>query len=469
MVGSMKKTKHTRKLPKPSLFPGSNQDLNLDSTLSQLPLYDFCLETDYLGKDLADIFNKYPLLPGAILTEQGEFMGMISRQRFLEFLLRPQGWEMFFTQPLAVLYSYAHTEVLVLPGSTGILKAAWQAIKRSQLLQQEPIVVQLEPSVWQILDFTQLNKTAWQIRGVETQVRYERTQAQMLQSEKMASLGRLVDGIAHEILDPVSFIWGNLTHVSSYGESLLQLLSVYEQNQPQLSEEIIRLKEDIEFDFLVEDLPRAIESISSGAQRLKNLASSLQNFCHIDGVYPKPADLHACLESIILLLQSRLQSEIEIVRNYGNLPPLTCYISQISQVFMNILSNAVDALLNQAVSRKVAQEFGQRQQPSKKSSPRIEITTRILSRSSPQVTPDGVRWVSILISDNGPGISLPQQQRIRESFSIEKRADKETSLAVSYQIITAKHGGKLKMRSPISPGPLHLNQGTEFEILLPLV
>ncbi len=433
----------------------SNQYLTLDSTLEELSLSDCYLETHCLGQELAAIFQKSPLLPGVILKEDGKFAGLISRQQFLEYLLLPRGWEFFLSQNLQTLYNYIRPEILILSGKTTILTGVKKALRRTKNRDNEPVVVQLESDNYQILDFGQLNIAAWQIRGLETQVRYERTQAKILQSEKMASLGRLVDGIAHEILDPVSFIWGNLAHVSAYSKSLLELLNAYEKLIPEEPEVITQLKEDLEFDFLQEDLPQAVTSITSGAQRLKNLASSLQNFCHIDNVYPKPANLHSCLDGIILLLKSHLSSDIEITTHYTSLPPVACYVGHLSQVFMNILTNAVDALLSQAVSQQINTEWNHSSTETLSVKPQIEVTTQIKEIAQK-------RWVAITIADNGPGISFEYQQQIRESWSLNGRVYKETSLAMSYQIVTAKHGGKLDMRS-------RPNFGTEFEILLPLV
>ena len=479
----------------PSLSQGSDRDLSTQSTLRDLPLYNFQVKTSCQGVDVARIFEKHPLLPGAILIEQGKFAGMVSRRRLLECLLRPHRLELFLHKPLQVIYRYDRAEVLVLPDSTPILTATQQALKRSPELRAEPIVVQVGASDYRLLDVQELNLVSWQIRGIETQVRYERIQAQMIQSEKMASLGRLVDGLVHEILDPVSFIWGNLTYVSTYSDNLLELLSAYAAYFTTPPEEIAGLKEDIELDFIQQDFPRAIGSIRSGAERLKKLVSGLQNFCHIDDVYPKPADLHANLDSILLLLKSRLTSEIEIVRNYGHLPPVQCYIGQLNQVFMNILTNAIDALIEQAVREKYSQEFkGGMPAADGIQKPRIEITTKVFSRTFTNPNPGicDLRWVSILIADNGPGMSPELQQQILESFSVQKRATKETSLSLSYEIVTAKHGGEFKMRSrsvsqeksPTISDRLYeaesqvsgnesiespLSSGTEFEILLPLV
>lgn len=459
----------------PRLMAGSAEFLSLESTLEQLPLYSFAVDDSCLVMHIAPFWEQDGLLPGVMVMAGDSLRGLISRRQFLEYLLLPQGWDLFWQQPIGLLLSYIRRPYLCLEGKTPILQAAHQALRRSRQEQFEPIVVKLSDSSHQILDFSQLNLAAWQLRGIETQVRYERIHAQMLQSEKMASLGRLVDGLAHEILDPVGFIWGNLSHVAEYSRDLLKVLALYEQNLEAVSPELVDLQEDVDLEFLRDDLPRAIESIQAGAERLKKLSTSLQNFCHIDEVYPKPADIHACLDSIILLLKSRLHTEIKITTNYGNLPPITCYIGQLNQVFMNILTNAVDVLLNQAIGQKLAEELNQVELlPSdangtpvsashlvRASKPTITITTEVISSPSANVGLNQHRWVMITIADNGPGMSPEVIQQILDSFSVKQRTAKETSLAVSYQTITAKHGGKLNVRS-------QLGLGTEFEILLPL-
>ncbi|MCC5618385.1 sensor histidine kinase [Nostoc sp. CHAB 5836] len=441
----------------PFLSVGSDRDLGLDSTLQELPMYDFSVEIKHTAMEVVSFLEKYPLLPGLILVEEGEFIGMISRRRLLEFLIRPYGQELFVQQPLAVLYSYARTAILVLADTTSILTAMQLSLKRSPELLAEPIVVETESGAYRLLDVQELNLISWQIRGIENLVRYERSQAQMIQNDKMANLGRLVDGVAHEILDPVGFIWGNIIYVSNYSQDLLKLIAAYEQELPSVSQAINQIKEEIEFDFLEQDLSRSLASIRTGAERLKKLVTSLQNFCHIDDIYPKPVDLHACIDSIILLINSRLKGEIEIVKYYGQLPPVYCFMGQINQVLMNILSEVVDSLLNEAVRQQLRIEDTMTVQKS-----RIEITTEVISQEASNPDAPDSRWILIRIADNGSGMSQQLQQQIMESFSLETKIGKNTSLAVSYRIITARHGGKLSFHSQIGIG-------TKFEILLPLV
>ncbi|MBD2209054.1 sensor histidine kinase [Nostoc linckia FACHB-104] len=441
----------------PFVTQGSDRDLDLESTLKDLSMYDFQVDISCMSVEVAQFFEKNPLLPGAILLEAGKFIGMISRRRLLEFWIHPQAQELFLQQPLSILYSYARTTILQLPDTTAILTAMQLTLRRSPDLLAEPLVVQIAPDTYQLLDVHELNLAAWQIRGIETQVRYERSQTQMIQIDKMASLGRLVDGVAHEILDPVSFIWGNLTYVSNYSQDLLKLIAAYDQELSPTPNYINHLKEEIEFDFLEEDLSKSLASIRTGAERLKKLVTSLQNFCHIDEVYPKPGDLHACLDSIVLLINSRIHGEIQIVKNYGHLPPVYCFMGQLSQVFMNIFSESIDTLLNETVRQQFHPETTKTNDK-----PQIEITTKVITQEATKPGCPDSRWVSISIADNGPGMSPKLQQQIIDSFSIEKRADKATSLAVSYRIITAKHGGKLNFHS-------QLGQGTEFQVLLPLL
>jgi len=446
--------------------------LGIDSTLQELPLHQAQLDLNAPGTEAAKLFNTAPQLPGIFLLDQDEVVGVISRYRFLEYLLRPKGCELFLKEPLSVLYSYARSQPLVLDEKTTILVAARAALRRSIELQGEPLQVKGQDGD-RLLSPHDLNVAYWQIRGIETQVRYERIQAEMLQSQKMAALGRLVDGVAHEILDPLGFIWGNLRHVSRYCNQLLALVKAYEQTLPPSSStsEIEEIREDIELDYLQQDLPETLSSIQNGAERLRQLATSLQNFCYVDEVYPKPADIHDLLESIVLLLKSRLTTQIQIIRQYHSLPPIPCFAGQLSQVFMNILAHCVNTLLTQGTWNHAAADLPSaicqavETQPNR--TPQILIATELLSVGETG-NPSAERWISITIADNGPGLSAAAQQHILNSFSVERRLERETDLAVSYRIITAKHGGKFWVRSPAAAFDNPNNQGTEFIIQMPI-
>ncbi|MEM9502718.1 MAG: ATP-binding protein, partial [Cyanobacteria bacterium P01_E01_bin.43] len=444
--------------------------LGIDSTLQALPLYDAHLDIKTSGRRAAELFNQSPELPGLLLIDQQTAVGVLSRYRFSDYLLRPRGCELFLSEPLSVLYSYARIEPLVFAADTPVLTAAPVALRRPTALQGEPLLVKTAAGD-RLLNSHDLNKAHWQIRGIETQVRYERTQAAILQSQKMAALGRLVDGVSHEILDPLGFVGGNLIHVDHYCRQLLALIAAYEQLLPAQAQPstLTALKEEIELEFLQTDLPNTLNSVKSGAERLKQLASSLQNFCHIDEVYPKPADVHSLMNGIVLLLKSRLTTQIEVVRHYTSLPPVPCFSGQLGQVLMNVLTHCIDNLLSSAARQAVDAEL----KPA-------DATTPITATLAPKITlttqiDDGIetdvssqRWVSIKIADNGPSLPRLIHQDIIDSFTVQQRLERETDLAVSYRIITAKHGGQFWVRSR-TPHDLtyYADAVVEFQIRCP--
>lgn len=447
--------------PPPVLCEAPGSTLDLDSTLAHLPLYRCSVSSQVTGLALADWFASHPRVPGAIAIDANEDMeAAIPRQRLLELAVRPGG-PALLGQPLSALRGYLYRDDLVLSAGTSILQAMQRALRRSPELLGDPIVVRGDDGAY-LIDIHTLNIAYWQLRGIETQVRYERMQLRAVQMEKMASLGRLVDGVTHQILDPVGFIWGNLSHVANYGDRLLALIAAYERwteaHDLPPSAEIDDLADEIDLEFAREDLPRAIASIRSGAERLKAIVSSLQNFCHLDEVYPKPADLHQHLDSIIMLLQTRLEAPIEFVRDYETLPPVPCYIGQLDRAFATLLSQAADALLERAVRQQTTEKL---HPPSSAAAteiptrPRIEIATRTFADETDRL------WVSVAVADNGPGLSPEQRDALQASFSTGRRSGRETDLSASYDIVTARHGGRFLLRD--RPGG-----GTVFEVQLPL-
>ncbi len=456
----------------PILHEGDQCNLSLESKLKDLPLYEFQVNFDRTtGQDVAKVFEQYPALPGVLLYQgsgmDGGFVGMISRMRMMEYLLRPHGMELFLQQPLKVLYSYARTHDLVFQGDTSILTAAQQALRRSPEVLSEPILVCVDGGGYRLLNFHELNIAYWQLRGIESQVWYEQTQMAMLRTTRMASLGRLVDGVSHEILDPVSFIWGNLSHVGDYTRDLLQMINLYERHFEEKPLDIQALEETIELDYLREDLPSTLESIKTGADRLSKLATSLQNFCHIDEVYPKPANVHNCLDGVLLLLKSRLTSDIEIRKHYGHLPPVPCFVGQLSQVFMNILSESINTLLTQAATDRVNSEMPSPMgtQALALSKPTIAIETETCSLDG-----SGNRWISVRIAHNAAVWDQDLEKEIADRIANYRPFTQETSLTSSYRMITGKHRGKFRVRSAVGPDSL-LNHGmtSEIEILIPLM
>ncbi|NEO86794.1 MAG: GHKL domain-containing protein [Spirulina sp. SIO3F2] len=267
----------------------------------------------------------------------------------------------------------------------------------------------------------------------------KQTQTQLVQTEKMSSLGQLVAGIAHEINNPMTFIAGNIQCLHSYVADLMVLIQLYETTYPQPSNAIVEQREEMELDFIVADLDKLMQSIASGSQRVSEIVQSMRNFSRLDEAAVKSVDIHSGLESTLLILNSRLKAQddrqaITVHKQYGELPRIKCYAGQLNQVFMNILSNAIDAIAPVP-------------------DPHITITTR---QHSPE-------WIEIAIANNGPSISPEIQSRLFEPFFTTKPVGQGTGLglSISYQVITEHHGGQLYCES--EPG-----KGTQFVIILPI-
>ncbi|MBD2691354.1 ATP-binding sensor histidine kinase [Anabaena catenula] len=271
---------------------------------------------------------------------------------------------------------------------------------------------------------------------------------QLVQSEKMSALGNLVAGVAHEINNPVNFIYGNLTPANEYIQDLIRLIELYKKHYPEPIPEIQDEIEAIDLDFLIADLFKLLSSMKIGSQRIKEIVLSLRNFSRLDEAEMKAVNIHDGIDSTIMILQNRLKatshrSAIEVIKNYGNLPAVECYAGQLNQVFMNILANAIDALEESITTSKL----------SKIDQPQIHIHTEINNNQQ----------VIIRIIDNAFGISENVHKRLFEPFFTTKPVGKGTGLglSISYRIITEKHKGTLKCIS--APGI-----GTEFVIAIPL-
>lgn len=277
-----------------------------------------------------------------------------------------------------------------------------------------------------------------------------RTQTQLVQSEKMSSLGQLVAGVAHEINNPVNFIYGNLVHVQQYTNDFLEILDAYQQYHPEIHPELEELIEEKDLEFLIEDMPKILGSMQVGAERIREIVKSLRMFSRIDEMDVKSIDIHEGIDSTLMILHNRIKAKsdhpaIEVIKNYGHLPAVECYPGQLNQVFMNIISNAIDALEDCLYQLPLAER--------QKAHYWIAIHTRQINDEQ----------VVIEIEDNGKGIPLEAQKRLFDPFYTTKPVGKGTGLglAISQQIIEEKHCGQLSCIS--AP-----KKGTKFVIALPL-
>lgn len=278
-----------------------------------------------------------------------------------------------------------------------------------------------------------------------TLTKLQQTQSQLIQNEKMASLGQMVAGIAHEINNPVNFIHGNLAPLNEYSTNLLNLIRLYEEEYPTDTPIIAEEKEAIDLDFLQSDLPKVLASMKMGTTRIREIVVSLRNFSRLDEADRKEVDLHEGLESTLLILKNRFKvksnrPEIRLVRKYGQLPQIECYPSQLNQVFLNLIGNAIDALEPLAIAGEIE-------------TPTIYIHTTLKEKQA-----------IVCIADNGPGIPEETRQKIFDPFFTTKPIGKGTGLglSISYSIIVERHCGELSCIS--APG-----EGAKFMISIPII
>jgi signal transduction histidine kinase len=335
------------------------------------------------------------------------------------------------------------------------LERANQQTKYKYLINNSRVVAQ---SIYGYVDKTIVQqKNIENLRQSETRERekalelalqeLQQTQVKLIQYEKMSSVGQLIAGIVHEINNPISFIYGNVVHVNEYTQDLLNLINLYQKHYPNPPTEIQQVLDDCDIELLIEDLPRVLSSIKVGAERIRQILLSLQNVLSLDKTDMKSVDIHEGIEATLLILQHQLKAkyarpDIQVIKEYGNLPLVECYAGQLNQVFMNLLSNAIDAL----------EQSPSPGEQSRRANPTIRINTSVQGEN-----------VVIRIADNGSGMSQEIVSKIFDFFFTTKPVGKGTGLglSISYQIVVDKHGGQLSCVS--EPG-----EGAEFVIEIPI-
>ena len=278
----------------------------------------------------------------------------------------------------------------------------------------------------------------------------QQSQLQLVQNEKMSALGQLVAGVAHEINNPVGFITGNLSHLAEYTSDLINHLQLYHKNYPNPVPEIAKDAKKIYLDELTQDIQQVISSMNVGVERICNISTSLRTFSRTDTSTKVAFDIHEGIESTLMILKHRLKAnnkrpEIEVIKDFGNIPMVECYPGQLNQVFMNLISNAIDALDEYRQSSDKSDNYNNFNT--------IKISTKL----------NLTNYVNIFIKDNGMGMSREVKERVFEQFFTTKSVGKGTGLglSISRQIVEDKHQGKLSCISA-------LGEGTEFVIEIPI-
>jgi PAS domain S-box-containing protein len=344
------------------------------------------------------------------------------------------------------LLDLSYTSILILPiqtqsGKVGAFSFGHTNNNRpfteSEVELIEAVGVQLAIALNQAELYAQSRERTQQLETALQEL--QQTQTKLIQSEKMSSLGQMVAGVAHEINNPVSFIYGNIQPATQYIQDLLKLLKLYQLHYPLPAPEIQMEAEAIDLEFLVEDLPKILASMKVGATRIRDIVQSLRIFSRLDEADMKVVDLHEGIDSTIMILEHRLKAKphfsgISVFKNYGKLPLVECYPGQLNQVFMNILANAIDALETKSEPRN------------------ITISTQVKNQ-----------LIIISIADNGGGMPKNIKSKIFDPFFTTKAVGKGTGLglSISHSIIVEKHNGKLECNS-------ELGQGTEFIIEIPV-
>lgn len=388
----------------------------------------------------------------------------------------------FFGQRYALDYAQGQTQVICDLETAGLKNCYAEALERFQIKAQVVVPLMEGDKLWGLLCVHQctyprdwdeaeikfVSQVAAQLsvalgqsnllaqsreqaeKLAQTVEDLQKAQLQVIQSEKMASLGQLVAGVAHEINNPVGFIHGNLDHANEYVQELIELVKLYQKHYPETATEIKEFLKKADIDFLFDDVPKLFKSMQIGTERISEIVTSLRNFSRIDEAEFKAVNIHDGIDSTLMILQNRFKTSpdslgIQVTKDYGALPLVECYPGQLNQVFMNLLANAIDALDEQNKQRSLEEI---KEKPSK-----IRITTTVLDSD----------WIAVYIADNGAGIPGEILSQLFDPFFTTKVVGKGTGLglSISYQIVTEKHGGKLYCNSSNE-------SGTEFAIEIPV-
>ncbi|MEG4498847.1 response regulator [Microcoleus sp. F10-C6] len=314
------------------------------------------------------------------------------------------------------------------------------------------------------IDFQDMEITIQRALETVKQVRQNLTelqevQTQLIQNEKMASVGQLVAGVAHEIYNPISFIIGNIEHAENYFQELITTLNIYQQHCSLNNPEVQTKIEALDLPFLLEDLPQLLNSLKGGAERIREISISLRSFSRADSTSKVSFNIHEGIDSSLLILRHRLKAnegkpEIQVIKDYGEFPPIECYPGQLNQVFLNILANAIDALEEW--------DSGRSRDEIKANPNKIRIHTFLTDESEKIIKENSTSHVIISIADNGMGMTEEVKQRVFNHLFTTKSVGKGTGLglSISRSIVEEKHGGWLSCNS--TPG-----EGTEFIIEIP--